>query len=140
MYAAFPGGLRFENKDTNGIGNFTAEMLNYGTKKMTREELATEIEGMAGGINGFSGRNSSGVQANFLSKFFDKGLILFADVVQNPSFPEDEMEKLRKDILAAIKKRKTICRATRSSSCTGNSTKTPLRHDGLRSAGGSERA
>ena len=84
--------------------NFTAAMLTYGTKKMNRIELATEIEGMAGGINGFSGRNSSGVQANFLSKFFDKGLTLFADVVQNPSFPEDEMEKLRKDILAAIKK------------------------------------
>jgi len=104
MYAAFPGGLRFETKTTNGIGNFTAAMLTYGTKKMNRIELATEIEGMAGGINGFSGRNSSGVQANFLSKFFDKGLTLFADVVQNPSFPEDEMEKLRKDILAAIKK------------------------------------
>ncbi|MFZ3073118.1 MAG: insulinase family protein, partial [Thermodesulfobacteriota bacterium] len=104
MYAAFPGGLRFETKDTNGIGNFTAAMLTYGTKKMKREELADEIEGMAGGISGFSGRNSSGVQANFLSRFFDKGLSIFADVIQNPVFPEDEIEKLRKDVLAAIKK------------------------------------
>ncbi len=106
LYATFPGGLRVETSATNGIGAFTAGMLTRGTHKRTREELAREVEGMAGSISGFSGKNSAGVSAKFLSRFFDRGLDLFADVVMNPSFPEEEMERLRKDILAAIRREK----------------------------------
>lgn len=104
FYAAFPGGLRFEDRTNNGISDFTAGMLTRGTKSKTREELAKEMEEMAGGVSGFSGWNSTGVSGKFLSMFFDRGLGLLADVIQNPSFPEDEIEKLRVDILASIKR------------------------------------
>lgn len=102
FYAAFPGGLRFETRDKNGIGAFTGAMLTRGTIKRTREDLAKEVEEMAGGVSGFSGWNSTGTSGKFLSAFFDKGLGIFADVLLNPVFPEDEIEKLRKDTLASI--------------------------------------
>jgi zinc protease len=102
FYATFPGGLRFEEKHKNGIGSFTAEMLTSGTLKRTREELAKELEDIAGGVGGFSGWNSTGASGKFLSMFFDKGLATFADVLMNPVFPEKEIEKLRADTLAAI--------------------------------------
>ncbi|MFQ5441832.1 MAG: M16 family metallopeptidase [Thermodesulfobacteriota bacterium] len=105
FYAAFPGGLRFEGPDNNGIGNFTAGMLDRGTVALSREALAKEVEGMAGSISGFSGRNSTGAAAGFLSRDFDRGLEIFADIIKNPVFPEVEIERLRKDILAAIKSR-----------------------------------
>ncbi|MDP2689836.1 MAG: pitrilysin family protein, partial [Deltaproteobacteria bacterium] len=104
FYAAFPGGLRFEEKDKNGIGNFTAAMLARGTQKRTREELARETEEMAGGVSGFSGWNSTGASGKFLSMHFDKGLGILADVMLNPTFPEEEIEKLREDLLAAVKR------------------------------------
>jgi zinc protease len=104
FYASFPGGLRYETPATNGLGNFIAGMLTRGTEKRTREELVRELEGMAGGIGGFSGRNTTGVSAKFLSRNFHKGLEILADVIANPTFPEDEIEKLRKDILASIKR------------------------------------
>lgn len=104
FYAAFPGGLRFEDARTNGAGNFTAGMLTMGTKKHSREELARETEEMAAAIGGFSGWNSTGVSGKFLSRFFDKGLGMLAEVVMTPTFPEDEIERLRKDILAGIKR------------------------------------
>jgi zinc protease len=103
FYATFPGGLRFETPATNGLGNFIARMLTKGTKKRTREELIRAIDEIAGGISGFSGRNSTGVSGKFLSKDFHKGLELMADVVMNPTFPPEEIEKLRKDTLASIK-------------------------------------
>lgn len=105
FYAAFPGGLRFETPKMNGIGNFTAGMLTRGTKTRTREELSTEVQETAGSISGFSGWNSTGVSASFLSRYFDKGLGLFADVIMNADFPEEEIERLRPDIIAAIKRR-----------------------------------
>ncbi len=106
FYATFPGGLMAEDNTNNGVGNFTASMLTRGTSSYTREELAREVEGMAGSINGFSARNSSGVSADFLSADFDKGLKLFADVTMNATFPDKEITRLRKDILAAIEKKK----------------------------------
>ena len=106
LYATVPGGLRFETQATNGVGNFVSGMLSRGTKLRTRENLAREVEDIAGGINGFSGWNSAGVSAKFLSRFFDRGLNIFAEVVQGPSFPDEEIEKLRKDILAAIRREK----------------------------------
>ncbi|MCC6502642.1 MAG: insulinase family protein [Deltaproteobacteria bacterium] len=102
FYAAFPGGLRFEETAKNGIGSFTAAMLTNGTTKMTREELSKELEDIAGGVSGFSGWNSTGASGKFLSRFFDKGLTTLADVIMNPVFPEKEIEKLRVDTLAAI--------------------------------------
>ncbi|MCR4287235.1 MAG: insulinase family protein, partial [Deltaproteobacteria bacterium] len=103
FYAAFNGGLRFETPVTSGIGNLTAQMLTMGTKKRTRGELAAEVEGMAGSINGFSGWNTSGVSGKFLSRDFDKALAILSDVLMNPVFPEEELEKSKKDIIASIK-------------------------------------
>jgi len=106
FYATFPGGLMAETSKNNGIGNFTAAMLTRGTKTRTRQELAKEVEGMAGSLGGFSARNSTGVSGGFLSSDFERGLKLFADVIENPTFPDNEIRRLRKDVLAAIKKQK----------------------------------
>lgn len=104
FYATFPGGLRFEDARTNGAGNFTAAMLTMGTGKHSREGLARETEEMAASIGGFSGWNSTGVSGKFLSRFFDKGLDLTAEVIMTPTFPDEEIERLRKDTLAGIKR------------------------------------
>ncbi|MBI5236382.1 MAG: insulinase family protein [Deltaproteobacteria bacterium] len=104
FYAAFPGGLRYETQTTNGIGNFTAEMLMRGTSRRTRDELAREIESLAGGVHGFSGWNSTGASGKFLSRHFEKGLDIFADVLMNPAFKDDETAKLKTEVSAAIKR------------------------------------
>ncbi|MFQ5465750.1 MAG: M16 family metallopeptidase, partial [Thermodesulfobacteriota bacterium] len=103
FYAAFPGGLRFENAGKSGIGTFTAGVLARGTTTRTLEYLGRELEDMAGSVSGFSGWNSTGASGKFLSKDFDHGLEIFADVLVNPSFPTEEIEKVRVDTLAAIK-------------------------------------
>lgn len=102
FYAAFPGGLRFENAGTNGLSGFMASMLTRGTQKRSREDIARDVEDIAGSISGFSGWNTVGVSGTFLSDFFDRGLDIFADVMLNPSFPDGEVEKLRKETVAAI--------------------------------------
>jgi zinc protease len=106
LYAAFPGGLRFEKRKKNGVGNFTVSMLARGTRQRSREEIIKEVEEMAGGLSGFSGWNSTGVSGKFLSRHFLRGLELFADITMNPTFPQSEVEKLRVDLRAAIKRRK----------------------------------
>jgi zinc protease len=100
--AAFLGGVRFEDERDNGVSNFVSEMFTRGTKTRSAEEIAKEIESIAGEISGFSGRNSFGVTLESLSRNFDKAMDVFADVILNPSFSEEEIERARRDILSSI--------------------------------------
>ena len=105
---AFPGGQRLENDQTSGIYNFISSMLDRGTEKRSAEEISAEIEDMAGSVSGFSGRNSFGAELDILSRHFTRGMQLLADLALNPSFDPDEMEKVRKDTLAAIKQQDNL--------------------------------
>jgi zinc protease len=102
----FWGGTRLEKPGEWGISNFAANMLTRGTKEGTAAEIASTVESWAGSLNGFSGRNSIGVSAKFLSWDLYAGLELLADVVLNADFPQAEIDKVRVDILAAIKAKK----------------------------------
>jgi zinc protease len=100
------GGTRLENPDQAGISNFTAKMLVRGTKEKSAGQIAASIEYRGGKLSPFSGRNSFGLSGKFLSKDISSALDLLADIIQNPAFPEAEMEKARKDIMAGIKAKK----------------------------------
>src|SRR3990170_4381775 len=100
--AVFLGGVRFEDKNSNGVFNFISETLTRGTTSRSAEDIAREIESIAGSVNGFSGRNSFGVAVESLSRNFDKAMDILADVVLHPSFIPEEIERARRDILSDI--------------------------------------
>lgn len=97
--AVWVGGLRYEDRRTNGINNLLAALVTRGTKTRSAEEIVHEVEGMAGSIGGFSGRNSFGLRAEMLAKNWDRGLEILADCILNSEFPEAEIEKERRHVL-----------------------------------------
>jgi zinc protease len=103
--AAVLGGVLAETRENNGIASFTAEMLTRGTTERSREQLAEDIESIAGSLGGFAGNNSMGVSGSFLSDSFDEAMDLFLEVLRKPSFDSEEVEKARHEILMAIKNR-----------------------------------
>ncbi len=102
--AGFPGGVRFEDQNNNGIFNFISEMLTEGTKTKNATEIHRRIESLAGAIIGFAGKNTLGASMVIPSPNFDQGLDLFSDLILNPSFPEDDVKRIRMLTLAAIKR------------------------------------
>ena len=106
VVGVFLGGKRLEKEGEWGISNFVAEMLTRGTRKRTATDIAATVESWAGSLDGFSGRNSLGVSGKFLSKDLYAGLDLLSDVVLHANFPSPEIEKVREDVLAAIRARK----------------------------------
>ncbi len=102
MTLIFPGGLRFETKETNGLFRTMTACWTKGTEKYTAEVLAAKVEAMGGRIEGFSGRNTFGLEANFLSEYFQEGLSLLADVALHPAFSPKELDKVRPELLAAL--------------------------------------
>jgi zinc protease len=105
MRLSFLGGLLVEQEETQGISTFLAAMLDRGTEHRSASQIAAEVENIAGGLDGFSGRNSFGIIAEFLKDSLDTGLELFADVLLYATFPTEEIEKLRREQLAAIQRR-----------------------------------
>jgi zinc protease len=99
---SFLGGVRFEEEFQNGINSFLAVMLTKGTRNQSSLEIAKKVERMAGSLNGFSGYNSFGLTFTFLSQHFEEAFHLLTEVIRQPSFEREEMEKRRRLVLASI--------------------------------------
>jgi zinc protease len=104
--AVFLGGVRFEKSQQAGITRFLSEMLTRGTELHTATQLAREVDSVGATLETFSGRNSFGAQAKGLSKDFAQLMGLVTEVIATPSFPPEEVEKVRAEILAALGKEK----------------------------------
>ena len=100
---ASKGGLRAEKKENSGISNLTSNLLLKGTKKRKESQIVPAIEQMGGSISSFSGMNSIGLSMHVLSKDLDKGMGIFQDVLSGAIFPEEELEKEKKKIIASIR-------------------------------------
>lgn len=103
IQVSFLGGVRFEEEAQNGINHFMAVMITKGTENQTSLEIAKKVERMAGSLSGFSGYNSFGLSFTFLSQHFDEAIALLGEVIKQPSFDAEEMEKRRRSILASIR-------------------------------------
>jgi zinc protease len=103
LRATWVGGLRYEDERSNGISNMLAALLVRGTKTRSAEQIMNEVEGMAGTLAGYSGRNSLGLQAEFLSRYFERAIDLVADCLLNATFAEAELEKERRIVLDDIR-------------------------------------
>ncbi len=97
------GGVRVEDKDNNGISNLTAKMILRGTQERTEDKIKGAVENLGGSISSFSGLNSFGVNIRLMKGDVDFGIEILKDILANSKFPEAEMEKEKRRILASIK-------------------------------------
>jgi zinc protease len=104
--AVLQGGVLAESPANNGITILLANMLLKGTAKRSAEKIATEIESIGGHIDSYGGNQSFGLSAEVMSSDFATGLDLVADVLLNPTFPANELEREREVHLANIAARK----------------------------------
>jgi zinc protease len=104
--AVLQGGILAETPANNGITMLLANMLLKGTTKRSAEKIATEIESIGGHIDSYGGNQSFGLSAEVMSSDFATGLDMVADVLLNPTFPANELEREREVHLANIAARK----------------------------------
>jgi len=100
--AMFQGGVLAETPENNGLSQLTSRMLIKGTSHRSARDIATEIESVGGSIDSYGGNNSFGVNLETMSSDFTTGLDLLADVVLNPVFPGDALEREREVQIADI--------------------------------------
>jgi predicted Zn-dependent peptidase len=84
--------------DKAGMTGFVGEMMMGGTKNRSKDQLDLEVDFIGGSLSA----SSTSVYASSLKKHQDKILELMADVLYNPVFPQDELDKLKKQSLTAL--------------------------------------
>jgi zinc protease len=104
--AVLQGGVLAESPANNGITMLLANMLLKGTAKRSAEKIVTEIESIGGHIDSYGGNQSFGVSAEVLSSDFATALDIVSDVLLNPAFPANELDREREIHLANIAARK----------------------------------
>ena len=103
--AAFLGGLLAEDERSAGLTHMTTAMWMRGTRRRDAAELARAIESIAGDLDPFSGRSSFGLHLDVLAERLETGLELLAEVLLEPAFSPEELERERRDTLAALARR-----------------------------------
>ncbi len=86
-----------------GTASIVAELLRKGTKSRSADQIAAELDFIGGQFAASATLDYTNGHAEFLKKDLNKGLDLLADALLNPTFPEDEVTKLLKLRLDAVK-------------------------------------
>ncbi|CAN5244439.1 hypothetical protein BH20ACI2_BH20ACI2_20000 [soil metagenome] len=81
-----------EPKERAGLANLTASMLTKGTKTRSATQIAEEMEFLGGSIFSFAGWQNSSAGMSITSDKFDASMAIFADVVRNPVFAQQELD------------------------------------------------
>jgi len=101
--ALFLGDMSEEPSDKTGLLNVMSMMLKKGTHYRKESDIERESDNIAGVFSCVRTKQSFGITGEFLNKYTDDGLSLFADMLLNSTFDTDEIKHVKKDIIADIK-------------------------------------
>lgn len=85
-----------------GYTSLAGSLMNQGTKTKTKDAIDEEVDFLGADLN----TSATSVSVNSLTNNFNKAFAIMADVVLNPSFPKDELEKIRKRTISGLQTQK----------------------------------
>lgn len=102
MNFQFSFGYAQENNDELGYTNFMMDMLNEGTKKYSSLEFDEVLDSLGSNLGFGSGLDSSVVSVSSLKANLSDTLDLAKEALINPMFPQNEIDRIKKQTLASI--------------------------------------
>jgi predicted Zn-dependent peptidase len=96
-------GSRHEGDDQSGIAHFVEHMLFKGTDSRSAEAIAQAIDSIGGQLDAFTSKEYAGYYIKVLDEHLPLAVDLLSDIILNPAFEADEIEREKKVILEEIK-------------------------------------
>ncbi len=90
-----------------GTSAMTMAMLDEGTAKRSALEISEELALLGAVLSTGADLDTSMVSLSALRENLDDSLAIFADVLLNPVFPQNELDRLRAQYLALVRQEKT---------------------------------
>ncbi|OGF58511.1 hypothetical protein A3B05_01930 [Candidatus Giovannonibacteria bacterium RIFCSPLOWO2_01_FULL_43_160] len=103
LWALFGTGSKYEIKKTNGISHFLEHLFFKGTKSRPKPgQVWEELDRIGAQKNAFTSKEYTGYYVKAAAKHFDIGLDVVSDILLEPLFKKEEIEKERGVILQEI--------------------------------------
>ena len=96
-------GSRCESADQNGISHFIEHMVFKGTSNRSAEEIARSVDSIGGGLDAFTAKEMVSYNTKVLDEHLPLAFDVLADLVRNPLFREEDIEKEKGVILEELK-------------------------------------
>lgn len=103
----FDSGYAADQGRKLGTSSFTMAMLDEGTKDLDSVEVAKREQRLGAQIASGCGLDLCSVSLNALNDKLEPSLLLFADIVRNPAFRDNDVSRLRGQWLARIAQEKS---------------------------------
>lgn len=94
-----------EQPEKAGLASFTADMLMRGTESRSFDEVYEALESVGASMGVSGGTHTTGFGGKSLAEDLPLMLEVLSDCLCRPSFPGDEVEKVRGEILADLAER-----------------------------------
>lgn len=103
IMAFVPFGSYYEISKDRGIAHFIEHMLFKGTTHRTRKEIDYSIERHGGDLNAFTDHEITTYHCTVANIYKKESINIIEDMVHNPLFPIEQVEKERQVILQELK-------------------------------------
>jgi zinc protease len=102
----FQTGATADPRDLPGLASMTTQLMAEGTETRTSQEIALGFEFIGARLSSETRRESTIFSSETLTRHWGTALDLMADVVLHPTFPEHELERVRREHLTDLRRAK----------------------------------
>ena len=96
-------GSRHEAAERGGIAHFVEHMLFKGTATRSAEDIAQAIDSIGGQLDAFTAKEYASYYIKVLDEHLPLALDILSDIVLNPAFSPDDIEREKKVVVEEIK-------------------------------------
>src|SRR5271166_4710171 len=96
-------GSREESQDDSGLTHFIEHMVFKGTKNRSAEQIARSVDSIGGGLDAFTSKELVSYNVKVLDEHLPEAFDVVADLVRNPLFQKEDIEKEKGVILEELK-------------------------------------
>ena len=96
-------GSRHETAERSGIAHFVEHMLFKGTATRSAEDIAQQIDSIGGQLDAFTAKEYASYYIKVLDEHLPLAIDILSDIVRNPAFAPDDIEREKKVVVEEIK-------------------------------------
>ncbi|VVT07070.1 M16 family metallopeptidase [Erythrobacter sp. EC-HK427] len=93
MRVLLPGGSISDDRATAGVAGWAASLADRGTPTLTAQQIAARMESLGASMGGNAGTDNTGFFLTAPVANMDAAGTVFADVIRNADYPEDEVAR-----------------------------------------------
>lgn len=93
-----------DHADRPGLASLTAAMLSEGTTSRSSQRISDDMEFLGAHLSAQAAREYAVIATETLTAHWQQALAIMADVVQNPTFPAQEFDRVRADRLTDLRR------------------------------------